>query len=195
MVKDSSQQPTSPSAQTQAELEMLHTVLDTQRSYPWNPYGIEVEPYFSEIEAESQQLNLETAGGIGWQRLSSTLNQLWPTSNTLEADLLQRFCDRAPQSYLQQIAQRAQQAVQANQSLLNQLVYCVEDILAAWDQADLQVMARPLALAMRDGQGEAVEVALRSVRPENWQALSGMEQARLTLAIARYAIAQLDSAG
>ncbi|NJL85852.1 MAG: hypothetical protein HC886_07540 [Leptolyngbyaceae cyanobacterium SM1_1_3] len=79
--------------------------------------------------------------------------------------------------------------------MLNQLVYCVEDILAAWDQADLQVMARPLALAMRDGQGEAVEVALRSVRPENWQALSGMEQARLTLAIARYAIAQLDSAG
>ncbi|MFE4107800.1 hypothetical protein [Almyronema epifaneia] len=196
MVKDSSQQPTFHSAQTQAELEMLHTVLENQRTYPWNPYGIEVEPYFSELEAEAQQNELNAvSNGIGWQQLASTLDELWaPASQALAADLAQRFCDRVPASFLEQIAQRAHQVAAENQSLLQQLIYCVQDILTAWDSADLQVMARPLALAMRDGHGEVVEVTLRSVRQENWQSLSEIEQARLSLAIARYALGQLDSA-
>ncbi|NEQ33945.1 MAG: hypothetical protein F6K04_23625 [Leptolyngbya sp. SIO4C5] len=196
MVKDSSQNPNSFSAQTQAELEMLHTVLDTQRSYPWNPYGIDVEPYYSEADAEAQQLELDaTISNISWQRLANALDELWePAAGSLETDLQRRFCDRVPLSFLQQIAQRAHQAVEEQQSLLNQLIYCVQDILAAWDQADLQVMARPLALAMRDGHGEVVEVTLRSVRQEDWQSLSEMEQARLSLAIARYALGQLDNA-
>jgi hypothetical protein len=76
-------------------------------------------------------------------------------------------------------------------ALVDQLVESVQTVLTDWETDDLQVMARPLAFSMRGGQEEVLEVLLQSVRQTDWEALSELEQARLSLAIARYALGEL----
>ena len=69
------------------------------------------------------------------------------------------------------------------------MVECVLDILPQWDEEDLQVLARPLAYAMREADSEGVELVTTSRKP--WTELSEIEQAIVGLAVARYAISQL----
>ena len=55
-------------------------------------------------------------------------------------------------------------------------------------------MARPMAFAMRGSSAdEFVEATIQSVRQDDWDALSPIEQARLSLAAARYAISQTEA--
>jgi cell division septum initiation protein DivIVA len=190
--------------QAQAELELLQLMLqdDSEQlsAYPWNPAAPEAEAYFEALEQEVVK--------AGWtadelleqgQVLSGYLNQLWtdvaPVETTSQvqtyANLLREFATQAPQQLLDTIAQRAQQVVATNLSLADQMVQCVQTCLPNWAEEDLQVLARPFAYAMRGADTEALESALRSVRCAAWTELSGIEQARLSLAIARYAIAQM----
>jgi hypothetical protein len=69
------------------------------------------------------------------------------------------------------------------------MVECVLDILPQWAEEDLQVLARPLAYAMREVDSEGAELVMATRRP--WAQLSEIEQARVSLAVARYAISQL----
>lgn len=188
-----------------AELELLQIIFEMEEleteeaiSYPFNPSDPETESYFEMLEQEV----LET----GWsmddlteqgQILSDRVEQLWsafPTSiedlptEALSSILSQRFAARVPQQLLQNIAQRAQQVVSQNLSLADQLVQCVQDCLPNWGEDDLQVFARPLAFAMRSPETEVLESALQSIRSASWTDLSEIEQARLSLVIARYAI-------
>ncbi len=74
--------------------------------------------------------------------------------------------------------------------LADQMVECVLDILPQWAEEDLQVLARPLAYAMRDANPSGVELVMATRRP--WAGLlSEIERARVSLAVARYAISQL----
>lgn len=194
MVKDKDS--SSKSNQTQAELELLYSLLDQERSYPWNPSSPDSDPYFTDLEADWQAFNLSAAETTTrWQALSTQLEQLWSEASTpspLQRLLSQKFSGRMPQPLLQEIAQRAQQIIAAGRPLADQLVHCVQDVMSDWDEADLQVMARPFALAMRDGQGELLNLTLSSLENRQWTELSDLEQVRLSLAIARYAIAQLN---
>lgn len=190
--------------QAQAELELLQLMLqddsDQLSAYPWNPAAPEAEAYFDALEQEVVK--------AGWtadelleqgQVLSGYLNQLWTDAAPVEttsqvqtyANLLREFATQVPQQLLDTIAQRAQQVVATNLSLADQMVQCVQTCLPNWAEEDLQVLARPFAYAMRGADTEALESALRSVRCAAWTELSGIEQARLSLAIARYAIAQM----
>lgn len=190
------------STHTQAKLDLLHTVLSSDESYPWNPGAADSEAYLSQLEATWGEAGLSTESvAKGWQAMSQQLDIMWQsidqaaeitTDDSVLAGLKQQFASRMPETLLSQIAQRAEEVVRSGQPLMQQLMHCVQDVLAAWDEADLQVMARPLTLAMRDGQGEMLSVALNSVREANWDELSAMEQARLGLAIARYALKQVD---
>lgn len=177
---------------TRVELEMLRTVLDDQAVYPWNPQDPAADATVSALEQTWDDGGADYAGH--WQAISSQAASLWNSgpaaAPSLTAALVQQFGTRMPTGLLSQLADRAQAVAQGSQSLMDQLVDCVQDVLSDWAIEDLQVMARPLALAMRDGHGEMVDVALRSVRNLEWEQLSEVEQARLSLAIARYAIAQ-----
>ncbi len=106
---------------------------------------------------------------------------------------MQKFALRMPENLLAAIAQQAQSVVSSSLSLADQLVHCVEDVLPTFAAEDLQVLARPLAFAMR-GEAEVKpwEAVLQNARPVSWEALSEIEQARISLAIARYAIAEFD---
>jgi hypothetical protein len=200
--------PNSDLTQAHIELALLQRLWGDDRAYPWNPEAPEAQIYFEELEAELDQLSNEPIWSDEevtqrWQALSTTLDSIW-TENTeptvaqtsaaspnLQEMLCQQFANRMPQSLLQAIAHQAQQVVATGQPLAEQLVQCVQGILPNWEGDDLQVMARPLAYAMR-GEADMLEVALRSIRFAAWTELSGVEKARLSLAIARYALAQLD---
>jgi hypothetical protein len=192
------QRPSVSAFQAQAEMELLRQILQEQASYLWDPASFTAASYFADLEQEV--LN------AGWtteelteqgQILSTHLEQVWatvPAAEGVAADLFQRFATQVPRRLLDGIAQRAQQVVSANLSLADQLVQCVQDILPSWDTDDLQVLARPFAYAMRGSETESLESVLKSVRCADWDNLSSIEQARLSLAVARYALSQASGA-
>ncbi|MBW4472753.1 MAG: hypothetical protein KME45_20605 [Stenomitos rutilans HA7619-LM2] len=160
--------------------------------YVWNPAAPESEAFFTALE-QGFSLDSWTADEINTR--SSTffaqVNQLW-SATSLQETLMQRFATRVPQQFLTAIATRAQQVLSNSVSLADQLVQCVQDVLPNLAEDDLYVLARPLAYAMR-GSDAPVESTLERVRTVEWNALSEVEQARLSLAIARYALAELDA--
>ncbi|NJL39337.1 MAG: hypothetical protein HC840_15235 [Leptolyngbyaceae cyanobacterium RM2_2_4] len=186
----------------QAERELLQLILQSEASYPWNPADPGAEAYFAELEQEVAASWSSAELAAQGQALSSQLEQLWATvlptatiqetaAQSLSADLFGQFAAQVPKSLLDKIVGRANQIIATNLSLADQLVQCVQELLPEWGEDDLQVLARPFAYAMRGAETEMLEAALRSVRCAAWTELSGIEQARLSLAIARYAIAQL----
>ena len=192
-MKHSSVNPVSPlSPQTQAELDLLQAVLE-ESTYPWNPHDDAAAAYFADLETAWGQDDLSVAALTPqWQALSHLAGQIWSAGSgephTLLATLMQQFETRMPKDLLQRLAENAKAAVQSGRPVLEQLVSCVQDVVGGWESEDLAVLARPLAFAMRDGRGEILDVTLRSVRDTAWSELSELEQARLSLAIARYAL-------
>lgn len=189
------------SLKAQTELELLQLILNDEVSYPWNPTEIGADAYFAELEQE--------VVATGWtvdeldthaQMLATTLDQAWSTltptvavkealARSVNVEVFQKFIAQVPQHLLEGIVRSAQQ-IFPTQSLSDQLVQCVQSVLPEWGAEDLQVLARPFAYAMRGEETNMLEAALRSVRCAAWTELSGIEQVRLSLAIARYALAQ-----
>ncbi|MGF1523934.1 MAG: hypothetical protein ACFBSF_16575 [Leptolyngbyaceae cyanobacterium] len=179
--------------QQQIELEMLHSVLDDDASYLWNPSDPTSTVYLDKLEDAFAAGDL--SGDIfksQWSRISQQAEQLWGNqSSTLAISLIQQFESRMPAQLIAQIAAKAQEVSDGGLALVDQLVDCVQVVVSGWEVDDLQVMARPLAMAMRDSRGEILDIALRSVRQTDWDNLSDLEQARLTLAIARHALDEI----
>ncbi|MEG4232388.1 hypothetical protein QUA40_09770 [Microcoleus sp. Pol11C3] len=177
-------------SQTQAQMELLATIVQTDVAYPWNPAQLESESYLAALEQEfalSDSLS-DSDIALKSQVLFSQLEQVWLTT-ALQKSLREKFA-RVPQDFLASIAQSVQNATVKYQSLADQMVECVLDILPQWAEEDLQVLARPLAYAMRDVDSEGGELVMATKRP--WAQLSEIEQARVSLAVARYAISQLE---
>lgn len=182
-----------------AQAELLQSVLDPDQSAPWLANEVAGE-YAMQIEAAGQALEIsDEEASKGWQGLSAQLNQLWGDA-TADAEmsvltLLQdKFAGRLPSDLLTMISEKAQQVAKSGQPMVKQLITCVQDGLDNMAEADLQVMARPMAFAMRGSSAdEFVEATIQSIRIDDWAALSPIEQARLSLAAARYAISQTGS--
>ena len=189
----------------QAERELLQ-LLQSDAPYPWNPADAEADAYFAELEQELATNWSSAEMAAHGQALTNQLEQLWAAvpgapvreataqetaAQVVSAGLFGQFAAQAPKPFLDKIVTRASQIIASNLSLADQLVECVQELLPDWGEEDLQVLARPFAYAMRGAETEMLEAALCSVRCAAWTELSGIEQARLSLAIARYAIAQL----
>ncbi|KAM3112381.1 hypothetical protein [Phormidesmis sp. 146-33] len=173
-----------------AEVEVLENP-QGRISYPWNPANPAADSFFTELE---QGFSLDDWQESEIAARSTTffahLDHLW-SANSLQTRLTQKFA-AMPQAFLNAIARQAQQVADASNSLADQLVLCVQEILPAWADEDLQVLARPLAYAMRD-ESDAIDSTLKSIRPVEWSELSETEQAKMSLAVARYAIDQLNA--
>ena len=176
-------------APTQAEMELLATIVQTDVAYPWNPAQLESESYLTALEEEFALSDSFSDSDIAQksQVLFAQLEQVWLTT-ALQKSLREKFA-RVPQDFLARIAQSVQNATVKYQSLADQMVECVLDILPQWAEEDLQVLARPLAYAMREVDSEGAQLVMAAKRP--WAQLSEIEQARVSLAVARYAISQL----
>lgn len=191
------------------ELELLEALLaPNDAAYPWNPTDPESEAYFMEQE---QQFLLED----WWEeeiadrtsKFFSQIEQIWRETtlaseatsvtdvNHLQANLYQQFAAYMPQDWLQAIAHKAYQVLNTQKSMADQLVQCVQELLPNWAEDDLLVLARPFAYNMRSADKAAIESMLVNVRSCEWTALSEIEQVRVSLAITRYALAQLQNQG
>ncbi|MBD0393651.1 MAG: hypothetical protein ICV52_07235 [Microcoleus sp. C1-bin4] len=173
----------------QAQMELLATIVQTDVAYPWNPAQLESESYLTALEQEFALSDSFSDSDIAQksQVLFAQLEQVWLTT-ALQKSLREKFA-RVPQDFLARIAQSVQNATVKYQSLADQMVESVLDILPQWAEEDLQVLARPLAYAMREVDSEGAELVMAAKRP--WVQLSEIEQARVSLAVARYAISQL----
>lgn len=175
--------------QTQAEMDLLAGIVQSDSLYPWNPLPLETDDYFAALETDfdlSQCLN-ESEISQKSQALFERLSQIWSAVD-LQTSLCQKFAE-IPQEFLTKIAQVAQTAIANGQALGDQMVQCVQAVLPQWPEEDLQVLARPLAFSMRQAESDPLELNLMAGR--SWEELSDIEQARAGLAIARYAISQL----
>ncbi|MGG6293517.1 hypothetical protein ACQ4M4_03750 [Leptolyngbya sp. AN02str] len=185
--------------QTEAELELLQLILNQRElPYPWSPSNAASTQYFEALEQELAE--------DGWdeeifapyvQNLAVQLDNAWTTlqpqvaPNRISTALFERFAAQVPQALLDAIAQRAHEVAAQQRSLSEQLVSCVQSVLTGWNEDDLVVLARPFAYAMRSGNdAQSLEGALKSVRCAEWSELSEIEQVRLSLVVARYALAQ-----
>lgn len=193
-MKESTNPVPSLSHQKRIELELLHAVLvNGDAAYPWTPADPATSAYFDNLEATLvPDLDSEATSEAQWRSLAQKAEQLWANhSPSLATVLIQQFGARMPSHLLTQLATTAQRVSEDGLALIDQLVTCASDVVNGWNADDLRVMARPLAMAMRDGQGEIMDLTLRSVRQTHWDDLSEIEQARLSLAIARYALKEV----
>ena len=176
-----------------AQAELLQTVLASEQ-YPWLPGTDQNDP----LEAAGLEMDISDEGAQqGWNKLSAQLNQMWGEQASSHAALMEKFSGRLPVAMIEAIGSKAQQLANDSQAsgltILDQMVTCVQDLMSTMATADLQVFGRPMALAMRStGSDEILEATIQSIRSVEWEALSPIEQAKLSLAVARYAIAEAE---
>ncbi|MBG1262884.1 hypothetical protein [Nostoc commune] len=194
---------------SEVDLELLETLLEPDdATYPWNPADEESEAYFDELEQQfGMQDFLEEELTTRSQDFYSHLDPLWsgisPSLDSnhnphqaivlnLQERLSSTFAARVPQALLNTIATKAAQILAAQQSIGEQLVECVQTVLPNWGTEDLLVLARPFAYAMRSSESQKAASALNNLQNTEWTALSEVEKAKVSLAIASYAFNELN---
>jgi len=156
--------------------------------YPWEPAQEETFSYFDRQEqvfslsCNFDEAKLKNRGQNLFSHLGKRSTIQWAT---IQQGLLDRFAG-IPTAWLESIATAAQAVVQQKISLQDKLVTSVQSLLEQWAEEDLQVLARPLAYAMRGNTEE--NQAFTGV----WEELSPLEQARWSLAIAKAALQALE---
>lgn len=174
----------------ESDVQVLE-IPDSKIEYPWNPADSNSELFFNELERHSIFGELsEQDFADRSERFFAHLDSLF-AAPTLQTSLAQKF-SIVPQAFLNAIADQAQKMVNSSATLADQLVQCVQEVLPQWAEDDLLVFARPLAYAMRGDESNAVDATVNGIRSKEWEKLSETEQAKLSLAIARYALDQLE---
>lgn len=191
------------------QLELLEALLAPDgATYPWNPTDPESEAYFVEQEQKFMLEDWSEAEiAARTQTFFSQIEQIWsdiaPEAETktatdindLQASLQQRFAAYVPSALIQAIAQKASQVLSTQKSMAEQLMQCVQELLPNWAEDDLLVLARPFAYSMRSTDAAVIESMLSNLGCQDWTALAEIEQARASLAIAQYALTQLQNSG
>ena len=195
----------------QVKLDLLNTILEPEdNNYPWNPADEVSEDYFFQLE--QQFLIEDTFGEDELQSRSQAfythLDNLWSSmpvpshyndttqENTiikLQETLQSSFSTRVPQEWLKAIASRAAAIFGSTQTIGEQLALCVQTVMPTWGTEDLLVLARPFAYAMRGNESPNGSSFVNILGTQDWTSLSEIEQARVSLAIAYYALNQLDT--
>ena len=186
------------------DLELLEALLASEDAvYPWNPADAASEAYFDDLE---QQFN--------WQDFSASklmesannfyhnLDKIWgqtaaETENIRNniVNYLQKALSNAflviPEVLLTEIAQKATVVLMVEKSASEKLVECVQTLLPNWDRDDLLVLARPFAYYMRSSEPDKLTSVIKDLENRDWSNLSEIEQAKISLAIANYALEYL----
>lgn len=151
-------------------------------SYPLNP--AESEDWLMEL-ASNQLLDCFSDAELDARSTDffGMMEQLWEPD--LVAVLSRKFVT-VPREMLKAIALKVSQFATTSgeiaSELADQLIACTQDVLPQWAEDDLRVFARPMVFAMR---GDAPKTEMIG---KDWAMMSEIEQAKLTLAIAKYAI-------
>jgi len=191
------------------ELELLEALLAPEAAtYPWNPAEEAAETFFLEQERQLQQEDWwEEELSARAPEFLSCVEQLWENAKpiaasasvadeqSLQTTLQQQFAAYLPAAWLQAIAHKATQMLATQKSMAQQLVQCVQELLPNCSEDDLLILARPYAYSMRssiDPSTNAIQSTLNRYG-QDWEVRSDIERAQMSLAIARYAISQLQA--
>ncbi|MDB9459784.1 hypothetical protein PN473_15460 [Dolichospermum circinale CS-545/17] len=190
------------------DLELLEALLASEDPvYPWNPGDVASEAYFDDLE---QQFNWQDFSEIELIQSANNfyhnLDKIWGqtvvesefetenirnnTVNDLQKALSNAF-SVIPEVLLTKIAQKATQLLMVEKSASEKLVECVQTLLPNWDRDDLLVLARPFAYYMRSGEPDKLTSVIKNLENRDWSNLSEIEQAKISLAIANYALEYL----
>jgi hypothetical protein len=201
---------TFPTVTTSVDIEFLEALLEPEDgTYPWNPADTESEDYFHQLGQQFALGDLlEEELTTRSQNFYHHLDTLWQgipnctyyNRNTkqaivehLEKNLHNTFATCVPQTWLKAIAHKAAEFLAQEQLTGEKLVECVQGLLPTWGVEDLLVLARPFAYNMRSGEPERAVSVMSNLQEREWTSLSEIEQAKASLAIAYYALTQLDS--
>ncbi|AFY67885.1 hypothetical protein [Geitlerinema sp. PCC 7407] len=174
-----------------AWLDLAQAVLYADMPYVWNPAEAAAEEYFMEAEAQLDAEGMAAPELAQYaQAFEAAAFDLFAQHDrtSLCATLVEKFAQRVPQELLDGIVRQAQAMVKSQMSIAERLIACVQDALPHWSADDLQVLARPYAFAMRDRDYVSETLNATAI---SWEQLSEMDRARLSLAIARYALDEL----
>lgn len=182
-----------------AEQELLSLLLESgDQIYPWDTTTPAAEAYFNEAEQLMSDNWLDREIIAEAPNFLSQIDRLWlakvpaqDLQQRLQAKLYAQFAAQVPQQWLAAISRRAREVVNTQTSLGAQLVQCIQELVPKCLEEDLLVLARPYANAMRGNSNSAT--VLPDVTPEQWANLSEIQQAKLSLAIARYALEQIQA--
>lgn len=194
---------------SQLDLEFLEALLEPDdATYPWNPTDEQSEAYFSELEQQFViEDSLDEELTTRSQDFYSHLDTLWSNISfessyddnspqavvlDLQEKLRTTFPACVPQALLNAIATKAAEIFSSSQLIGEQLVECVHTVLPTWGTEDLLVLARPFTYAMRSSESQNAASVFSNLNNSNWTALSEVEKAKVTLAIASYAFNQLN---
>ncbi len=185
-----------PDNSSEVELQLIDRLLVTDESianYPWNPAEPATADYYAETDCHfSLDSWSEAEITYSSQAFFAKIQSCWANSPSPElelsplAALIAKFGARVPQQWLAQISANVVRLVPEQLEPIDQLVQSVQDLLPNWMAEDLLVIARPYAYTMRGDTG--VEQLDNIVRPLEWDQLSELERAKLTMAIAQVAI-------
>ncbi|WP_310426241.1 hypothetical protein [Chamaesiphon sp. VAR_48_metabat_135_sub] len=180
-----------------AEAELMDCLLaSSTANYPWNPsdpatadYYEQSDSYFSLDDWSDDEIAQRS------ESFFASIQSCWEAAPSYEleqsplAALTAQFGARVPQQWLSKIAANVSNLATSSLEPVDQLVQSVQDLLSNWATEDLLVMARPYAYAMRCNPG--VDNIDNVVRPLDWNELSEVERAKLTILIAQYAIERI----
>lgn len=186
------------------DLELLEALLASEDAiYPWNPADVCSEAYFDDLEQQFNRQDfsasklIENANNfyhnldkIWGQTVAETENIKNNTVNYLQKALSNAF-SVIPEFLLMEIAQKATVVLMVEKSASEKLVECVQTLLPNWDRDDLLVLARPFAYYMRSSEPDKLTSVIKDLENRDWSNLSEIEQAKISLAIANYALEYL----
>lgn len=209
MVKKMENSPNFSASPTPVELEFLELLLEPEdAAYPWNPADDQAQAYFDELEQNfGMQDLLDEELHARAESFYEKLDNLWSEvthclyykCNT-ESGIFHSLCEtlhntfaaKIPTDWLNAIAQMATEVVVIEESIGEQLIQCVQAVLPDWNKDDLAVFARPYIYAMRSGEPRNLTSIMNKVENRDWLTLSEIEQAKVSVAIAYYALRQLN---
>jgi hypothetical protein len=187
------------------ELELLESLLESEdTTYPWNLADTASDDYFHHLEEKFDWQDFPEGELIGSaDNFYQNLDIIWDkvdqvqqhnfyknTVNSLQKALENSF-STIPGFLLTAIAQKATEVVKIEQLASEKLVQCVEAVLPGWQIDDLLVLARPFAYSMRSSEPQTLTNLSRDFQQQDWANLSEIEQAKITLVIANYALGHL----
>ena len=194
---------------SQVDLYLLEALLEpTDATYPWNPADEETSAYFQQLEQQfltpdlldeeltSRSHTFYSQLDTLWSDISTSENYKCNTElnvvAALQKTLQTSFATYVPQDWIVAITQKAAEIFNSQQLIGEKLVQCALVVLPTWAADDLLVLARPLAYDMRSGEAQNLESVL-DVGNHEWSAISEIEKAKVSLAIAHYTLSELNN--
>jgi hypothetical protein len=190
-------------APSNVDLEFMEALLEPEdAAYPWNLADESSEAYFHNLELQFGWQDFSDAERISADNFYQNLDTMWDQVAVLEnnsskntvnylQEVLQNAFSVIPGGLLTAISQKAAEVSMLEQSASEKLVECIQALLPSWEVDDLLVLARPFAYAMRSSEPYTLTSVIRDFEDRDWANLSEIEQAKITLAIADYALQHL----